>query len=212
MKQFVERVQKFQEQAFPQRKDLYTQLADGQHPLALFITCSDSRIDPNLVTQTDPGELFVIRNAGNIVPPHGVASGEGATIEYAVAVLKVKDVIVCGHSRCGAMGGLLDLASLNTLPAVKSWVEHSSAALDRLRQQGVDASDPAGQLKAAIEANVLLQLDHLRTHPSVGAALDAQELDVHGWTYEFETGQVSAYVDEQQRFVPLSEAADALRD
>jgi len=121
MDKIVEGIHQFQKDVFSSKQQLFEGLADGQHPRALFITCSDSRIDPSLLTQTEPGELFLLRNAGNIIPPYGtVESGEAATIEYAVSVLGIKTIVVCGHSHCGAMGGLLNQAQLEKLPAVKS--------------------------------------------------------------------------------------------
>src|SRR5688572_30910631 len=118
----------FQTDVFSHRREIFERLTAGQRPEALFITCSDSRINPNQLTQTGPGELFILRNAGNIVPPYGaVHGGEAATIEYAICVLKVRDIVVCGHSHCGAMSGLLDPDSIENLCSVKSWLNHAEA-------------------------------------------------------------------------------------
>ena len=123
MQKLVAGIHHFQKAVFGSEPEFYARLAEGQTPETLFITCSDSRINPNLITQTRPGELFILRNAGNIVPPYGAANGgEGATIEYAVAALGVKDIIICGHSHCGAMKGLLEPDGLSELPAVRSWL------------------------------------------------------------------------------------------
>ncbi|HTE17721.1 MAG TPA: carbonic anhydrase, partial [Armatimonadota bacterium] len=128
MQKLIQGLHDFQANIFSSQRELFERLAHGQSPDALFITCSDSRINPNLITQTEPGELFILRNAGNIIPPHGAANGgEGATIEYAVAALGVRDIIVCGHSHCGAMNGLLNLDSLGELPAVRQWLTHAEA-------------------------------------------------------------------------------------
>ena len=170
----------------------------------------DSRIDPNLLTQTEPGELFVIRNAGNIVPPYSSASGgEAATIEYAVNVLGVRDAVVCGHSHCGAMAGLLDPAAVSTLPAVQTWLVNSATTLERLEQLQASPADAAARLTATVEQNVLVQLDHLRSHPSVAAALGRGELNLHGWVYHFETGDVTAYDAGGDCFTPLVGAPSA---
>src|SRR5215207_10174403 len=126
MQKLVQGVQRFQRGISGPQRDLFMRLADGQRPDALFITCSDSRINPNLITQTEPGELFILRNAGNIVPPYGAASGgEGATIEYAVSVLKLRHIIICGHSHCGAMNALLYSERARDLPAVRAWFAHA---------------------------------------------------------------------------------------
>ncbi|MCA9419048.1 MAG: carbonic anhydrase, partial [Candidatus Omnitrophica bacterium] len=128
MQKLVEGIHQFQSDIFGSKQRLFERLTHGQSPLALFITCSDSRIDPSLMTQSEPGDLFIMRNAGNIVPPYGsVAGGEAATIEYAVTVLKVKEIIICGHSLCGAMDGLLHSEQLEGLNAVKSWLLHAES-------------------------------------------------------------------------------------
>ena len=175
---------KFQNLVFPQMKHDFKELETGQSPETLFITCSDSRIDPNLVTQTKPGELFVIRNAGNIVPKPGTGElSVEATIQYAVEVLKVSQIVVCGHSHCGAVTGLLNLDSLDAIPAVKEWVRKSERALDKISDDG----DRIGQ---AIRANVMLQLDHLMQYPYVADAVADGRLELHGWVYHFENGRV----------------------
>ena len=208
MKNLVDGVCRFQNTEYGARKELFEKLSQGQHPGALFITCSDSRIDPNLVTQSEPGDLFVLRNAGAIVPPHGADAGaEAGAIEYAVSALGVRDVIICGHSQCGAMGGLLNPASVEKLPAVKTWLKHAEATSRIISENHADVVDPAARLAAAIEANVLVQLENLRTHPSVAAAIERGELALHGWVYKFETGDVFAYNAEQRQFSPLAEAA-----
>lgn len=195
----------FQDKVFPAKRDLFQGLAGGQQPHALFITCSDSRIDPNLLTQTEPGELFVLRNAGNLVPPYGDGlSGEAATIEYAISVLKVPDIIVCGHSCCGAMGGLMAPENLTELPAVQRWLQCAAGVVKRVQQCCGDVADEAVRLNTAIEQNVLLQLEHLKTHPPVTQALQRGDLELHGWVYTFETGDVRQYDAATERFVPLA--------
>jgi carbonic anhydrase len=204
MQQLIDGIHRFQQAVFDTQKQLFERLAQGQQPLALFITCSDSRIDPNLLTQTEPGELFVLRNAGNIVPAYGAGSGgESATIEYAVSVLKVKDIIICGHSLCGAMGGLLNRDQLEGLSAVQAWLRHADATDRIIKENYQHLTDYQARLTATVEANVLVQLENLRTHPSVSAALSRGELKLHGWTYKFETGQVLAYHPQQGQFLPI---------
>ena len=207
MQKLVEGIHQFQNGVFCSKQRLFQGLVDGQHPLALFITCSDSRIDPNLLTQTEPGELFILRNAGNIVPPHGAVVGaEAATIEYAVSVLEVKDIVVCGHSHCGAMSGLLDQSGLGKLPAVRSWLCHAESTLRIIQEKYAHITDAAARLTATVEENVLVQLEHLRTHPTVAAALGRKALNLHGWVYKFETGQVFAYRPQDGQFLPIEGA------
>jgi carbonic anhydrase len=177
-------IEKFQTLVYPQMRRDFKELEAGQSPETLFITCSDSRIDPNLVTQTKPGELFVIRNAGNIVPRPGTGElSVEATIQYAVDVLKVKHIVVCGHSHCGAVTGLLNLESLESMPAIRDWVKKSETVLDRIDRK-------TGSIAEAIDANVLLQLEHLMEYPYVAKAVEEGSLTIHGWVYHFESGKV----------------------
>jgi carbonic anhydrase len=180
-------IRAFRDRIHPARRELFRRLEQGQHPELLLITCSDSRIDTGLLTQTDPGELFVIRNAGNLVAPWGSHSGaEAATVEYAVRVLGIRHIAVCGHTHCGAMAALRDPAGASTLPAVRRWLELGRPALER----SVTVEGPADPLLETVAANVLTQLDHLRTHPSVAAAEARGELELHGWVYDFVEGDL----------------------
>src|SRR5688500_10819560 len=167
MQKLIEGFHHFQASIFSSQRELFERLARGQTPEALFITCSDSRINPNLITQTGPGDLFILRNAGNIIPPYGAANGgEGATIEYAVGALGVKDIIVCGHSHCGARAGLLHPESLTELPLVRHWLTHAEATRRIVKENYGHLSGPA-LLTATVEENVLVQLENLRTQPAV---------------------------------------------
>jgi carbonic anhydrase len=210
MQRLVEGIHQFQRNIFTSQRELFQRLVDGQHPEALFITCSDSRLDVSMLTQTRPGELFIMRNAGNIVPPYGTPSGgEAATIEYAVAVLKVRDIIICGHSHCGAMRALLHPEDARDLPAVRAWLERCEATARIIKENYPHITDPNARLTATVEENVLVQLENLRTHPSVAAAVARGGLHLHGWVYKFETGQVFNYDPEQGQFTSV-EAAVAL--
>lgn len=156
------------------------------------------------MTQTKPGELFILRVAGNIIPPYGaVQGGEAATIEYAVSVLNVHDIIVCGHSQCGAVGSILDGNGLDKLPAVKSYLQHAEATKRIVEENYTHITDPAARLTLAIEENVLVQLENLRTHPSVAAALARRTLTLHGWVYQLHTGKIFSFSPEQEQFIPL---------
>jgi len=213
MQKLVEGIHHFQEDIFSSKRRLFEGLAQGQHPEVLFITCSDSRINPNLLTQTDPGELFVLRNAGNIVPPYGAScGGEAAAIEIAVRALGVKDVVVCGHSHCGAMTALLDQRQLDDLPALRSWLVHAEETLGIIEDSYRHVTDPARRLTTTVEENVLVQLEHLRTHPTVAAAIECKALTLHGWVYQFETGQVFAYDPGREQFSPIEALASEDRD
>lgn len=203
MQKLIQGLHQFQTSIFSSQRQLFERLALGQKPDALFITCSDSRVNPNLVTQTDPGELFILRNAGNIVPRADASpGGSAATIEYAVAVLGVKDIILCGHSHCGAMIGLLHPETVTHLPFVTAWLAHAEKTRQIVEAHYGHLSGDA-RLTAAVEENVLVQLENLRTHPVVENALARGELSVHGWVYKFETGQVLAYDPGEGQFLPL---------
>jgi carbonic anhydrase len=210
MQKLVDGIHRFQKDIFSSQERFFQRLADGQKPLALFITCSDSRIDPNMLTQTKPGELFIMRNAGNIIPPYGPQScGEAATIEYAVSVLHVADIIICGHSHCGAMNALLKPQSVEGLPAVRSWLGHAEATARIIKENYGHLTDPNARLTATVEENVLVQLESLRTHPSVAAALARKEVKLHGWVYKLETGEVFRYDANEGQFVSLERATGA---
>ncbi|HJW09849.1 MAG TPA: carbonic anhydrase [Holophagaceae bacterium] len=209
MQRLVRGLHQFQKQIFSSHRELFERLERGQSPETLFITCSDSRIDPNLITQTDPGDLFILRNVGNLVPKYEDHIGSAAAaIEFAVAALKVKDIILCGHSNCGAMQAILDPASLEAFPAMKTWMSHA-AETSRLVHENYGHLEGAARLTATVEENVLVQLENLRTHPSVAAALEAGSLRVHGWVYQIQTGSVFGYDAEQAQFVPLADAGIA---
>lgn len=204
MEKIVSGVAKFKSSSFEERKQLFAELANGQSPEVLFITCSDSRIDPNMVTQAEPGDLFIIRNAGNIVPPHARNSGGvTASIEFAVAALGVKHIVVCGHTDCGAMKGATNLDALSGLPHVQAWLDNSRAAVEVVKAKHDQAT--IAELEQITEENILLQLQHLRTHPAVAAKLSTGEVDLHGWVYNIEHGSVSAFDEAQDQFVPVEE-------
>jgi carbonic anhydrase len=208
MQKLIEGLHNFQAQVVRPRREFFSHLADGQSPEALFITCSDSRINPNLITQTNPGELFIIRNAGNIVPPYSATGGggEAATIEYAIAALGVRDVIICGHSHCGAMKALLDLSETDDLPMVRSWLGHAESTRRIIRDNYKHLEGPA-LLTATVEENVLVQLENLRTLPPVASALSRRALRLHAWVYKIETGEVFAFDPERHQFLPIEHNA-----
>lgn len=188
-------VARFQKDIYPTQQELFEQLATGQTPEALFITCADSRIDPCLLTQTQPGELFICRVIGNIVPPFPEkVGGVSATIEYAVGVLRVAKVVICGHTDCGVIRGALNPQALDPFPNVKSWLRFAPVQAPEL--------DPAPETVLALaEKNVIAQLANLRTHPAVAARLREGNLALHGWVYHIGEGTVTAWDDAQQRFI-----------
>jgi carbonic anhydrase len=200
--ELIGRVVSFEKQVFPDQYALYSKLAaDGQSPKALMISCADSRVVPEHIMQAQPGDLFVCRNAGNIVPPYSTANGGvTSTVEYAVMVLGIRDIIVCGHSDCGAMKGLAgDPAKLESMPNVVAWLRHGTAA-----RQVVDQSYPELDERARVRAisleNVVAQLAHLRTHPSVAAGIARGEIALHGWFVDIGAGQVLGLNGETGRF------------
>lgn len=195
-------VSRFQKRVYPKHRELFQKLALQQRPSALFITCADSRIDPCLLTQTKPGELFICRVIGNIVPryPQSIG-GVSATIEYAVGVLGVPDVIVCGHTDCGVMKGVLNAGALKPLRNVSAWLRHAQPArraVSKLRGK-LSASE---FLLAVTESNVIEQLANLRTHPAVSVGLDQGNLNLHGWVYHIAAGAVTTYDASAKRFLP----------
>lgn len=205
MSKVIEGYRRFSEEIYPEHRELFDQLKDRQNPQVLFITCADSRIDPSLITHTVPGELFICRNIGNIVPAYGeMLGGVSAVVEYAVVGLKVSEIIVCGHSDCGAMKALKnpDAPSLAAMPTVKAWLRNAEAALGVVRAMDPEASGDH-LLRSLTEENVLLQLQHLRTHPGVAAGLATGKVRLHGWIYNIGNGQVDVLDEGTRQFTPI---------
>ena len=205
MQKLVDGYLHFRSKVFPQWKDHFHLLAESQAPKVLFITCADSRVVPSLIFQVEPGDMFLCRNAGNVVPPAGErAGGVSATIEYAVEVLRVEHVIICGHSDCGAVRAAMQPESTRDLPLVKPWLhyvqEAQSKAVEVLEPSG---SDPDSAFRDRVFANVLGQVGNLRTQPSVARGLAAGTVAVHGWYYDILSGSVLAYQAASRRFIPL---------
>ncbi|WNZ22873.1 carbonic anhydrase [Leptolyngbya sp. NK1-12] len=203
MKKLIKGLREFRANYVSTHRELLEQLSHGQKPRVLFITCSDSRIDPNLLTQTDVGELFVIRNAGNIIPPYGAANGgEGASVEYAIHALGIEQIVVCGHSHCGAMKGLLQLGKLEEqMPLVYDWLKHAEATR-RLVLDNYSHYDSEELLEVTIAENVLTQIENLKTYPVVHSRLYQNKLKIYGWIYLIETGEVLAYDPESHAYLP----------
>ncbi|MFI5801829.1 carbonic anhydrase [Streptomyces sp. NPDC051561] len=181
--------------ADPRNTAAFEALRAGQSPEALFVTCSDSRVVPALITGARPGELFELRTAGNVVPPYPATASprppqsEAATIEYAVRVLGVRDIVVCGHSHCGAVGALVRGEDLSAVPAVRDWLEHSVAPDAAVRSVAPATADVA----EAVQAHVLAQVERLRAYPCVQERLAGNTLTLHAWYYEVHTGTVTAH-------------------
>ncbi|WP_228014889.1 carbonic anhydrase [Synechocystis salina] len=211
MQRLIEGLQKFREGYFSSHRDLFEQLSHGQHPRILFICCSDSRVDPNLITQSEVGDLFVIRNAGNIIPPYGAANGgEGAAMEYALVALDISQIIVCGHSHCGAMKGLLKLNSLQEkLPLVYDWLKHTEATR-RLVLDNYSHLEGEDLIEVTVAENILTQIKNLQTYPAVHSRLHRGDLSLHGWIYRIEKGEVLAYDGVLHDFVPPQSRINSL--
>ena len=207
MNEIIGRIFHFEKQEFPNRSALYGQLAnEGQSPKALMISCADSRVVPEHIVQAQPGDLFVCRNAGNIVPPFATQNGGvSSTVEYAVAVLGVRDIIVCGHSDCGAMKALAAEQDLTEIPNVAAWLRHSHAAHKVVKESYPELTDLSRKVRAVSLENVVAQLAHLRTHPSVAAGIARGEIALHGWFVDIHAGQVLGLDGVSGRFVPIRE-------
>ena len=203
MQKLVKGIHSFQRGFFATHRDLFKRLAtEGQTPETLFITCSDSRVVPNLITGTEPGELFIVRNVGNVVPRLALPGGTAAAIEYATEVLGVKDIIVCGHTQCGAIDAVLNPEKMDSLPMVKRWLAETSRVHQVVNDRYADLS-PEERAIAAVQENVLAQLEHLREYPFVQSRLEKGLIHVSGWVFEIGTGQVYGFDPDLMEFVPL---------
>jgi carbonic anhydrase len=195
---------------FASNRELFERLAEvGQQPETLFITCSDSRVVPNLITNAAPGELFIVRNVGNIVPAveHGILGGVSAAIEYAVEVLEVETVIVCGHTNCGAIDAILHPERVRHLPLVKRWLAES-ADIPKLITERYGYLDGEARILAAVQENVLLQLENLRSFDFVARRLEAGKLKMSGWVFRIATGEVFDYDPHSEQFMQLGADAE----
>ena len=198
-------IRKFRTEVYPKNKATYLKaVSEPQRPHALFITCADSRLDPELITQSGTGDIFVTRNIGNLVPAYGeMMGGVSAVVEYAVTGLKVQHVVICGHSDCGAMKALVRPESLTEMPAVRNWMNNAAAAMSVAKSMANKDERPSEFVKRLTEENVLLQLQHLRTHPSVAGAMARGELTISGWVYDIGKGEVRISEDGGRLFQPV---------
>ncbi len=206
MQKLARGIHQFRARYFARHKELFEQLAEaGQRPETLFITCSDSRVVPNLITNAAPGELFIVRNIGNLVPSvtRGVLGGVAAAIEYAVELLEVENVIVCGHTGCGAMDAILNPERARRLGYVSRWLAEASTIRDVVAER-YSHLDPQARLTAAVEENVLVQLENLRTFDFVARRLDDGRLKMNGWVFKIQTGQVFDFDPDREEFVLLA--------
>jgi carbonic anhydrase len=201
----VEGHKRFHRDIFPGKREQFHLLAESQSPEWLFITCSDSRIVPDLILQTGPGDLFITRNAGNVVPissRDADVDGITATIEYAVEVLKVKHAILCGHSDCGALKAAVNRKGLEKLPKASKWLNHVEGAFTHRQPLRPEEGEHA-ELASIIRGNVIAQLMNLRAQPSVARAIAQGTLDIHGWYYDILTGRIEQYDEQDREFLPL---------
>ena len=204
MQKLAKGIHSFRSGYFATHRQLFEQLATaGQKPETLFITCSDSRVVPNLITNAAPGELFLVRNVGNVVPHPSLPGGTAAAMEYAVEVLEVENVIVCGHTQCGAIQAILHPETVAHLPYVKRWVE-GSGELSRLLSERYAQLEGDALATVAVQENVLLQAENLRRFEFVEKKLAAGKLHISAWVFKIATGQVFDFDPESGEFVELS--------
>jgi carbonic anhydrase len=210
VKKLLEGIVEFRKNIRPGYSEQFARLALGQSPDTLFMACSDSRVVPNLFASTNPGDLFVIRNVGNMIAPagalgHSVADeSEVAALEFALMNLKVQNIIVCGHSECGAIQAIYNGRDKVELPHFRSWITHASRALDLMETHPLRTDDLAPHNRLS-QINVLLQLEHLKSYPVVRERLERKDIQLHGWWFDIGKAEVSAYEQTQNRFVPIDE-------
>ncbi|NTX08489.1 carbonic anhydrase [Myxococcus sp. CA051A] len=210
MKKLIRGLLDFQLKGRPAYREVFARLAQGQSPDCIFISCSDSRLVPNLLVTTDPGDLFVVRNVGNLVPPsdaHGVSTGdqsEPAALEFGLSNLEVEDVVVCGHSSCGAMKALLAGGQVPGAPNLQRWLEHGQQALRTLKE-GTTVGEGLPEYDRLSQLNVLQQLQHVSSYPVVKERIAAGKLRLHGWWFDIANAQVHVWRPTHGRFIPMTE-------
>jgi carbonic anhydrase len=212
MRKLIKGIVDFRERLRPQYAERFRELAQGQTPDALFITCSDSRVVPDLLVSTDPGDLFVMRNMGNLVPPstaEGASTGdlsEASAIEYSVLLLKVRDIVVCGHSECGAMKAALTRQPMPDTPNLAKWLHHTTSAVFRLDQEG--PLDPRlSRDNQLSQLNVLVQLEHLASYPIVRQRVADGTLRLSGWWFDIAQGEMLSYDRQTRAFETIDRQA-----
>jgi len=208
MQTLADGIHEFQTNYFVRNRELFERLAtDGQRPQTLFITCSDSRVVPNLFTNAAPGELFIVRNVGNVVP-RALPGGTAAAIEYAIEVLEVEQAVICGHTHCGAIQAVLDPSRMDRLPYVKRWLQETTRVRGIVEERYGNL-EGAARVTAAVAENVLVQLENLRAFPFVADRLASGRLHMNGWVFKIETGEVFDYDPEQGQFLRLAPRTDS---
>ena len=208
MQRLIEGVHKFHNNEFGNYRELFSKLSEqGQNPHTLFITCSDSRVLAELITQSQPGDLFVVKNIGNIVPPasvRGDTNSTAAAIEFAVVNLGVSDIVICGHSQCGAISALLDSSIVgDSTPHLKDWLTLASPVLSTLEKNYTHITTPEARQTALAEENVLFSLENVRSYPCVQNRLADASLRLHAWFFKIATAELFAYDPGTRQFSPL---------
>ena len=208
MQRFIDLLLRFRQDVRPQYLDSFARVAEVQRPTAFFIGCADSRVSPQLLLSTQPGEVFVLRNVGNLVPPYVPGHPEDraalAALEFSLVSLPVTDVLVCGHSGCGAMRAALAGPVSDETPHLREWLRHVQPALQELRS-GASLSPDLPEEDQLGQLNVLRQLEHLRSHPLAAAREAEGRLRLHGLWFDIPTAEVGMYVPELKTFVPVDE-------
>ncbi len=208
MQRLIEGVHKFRSGEFGSYRKLFRKLSqEGQNPHTLFITCSDSRVLAELITQSQPGDLFVVKNVGNIVPTasvRGDTNSTAAAIEFAVESLRVSDIVICGHSQCGAISAMLAPEPVSpTMPHLRDWLNLAAPVLDTLKKNYGHLHEARARETAAAQENVLFGLDNLHSYPCVQDRLMDGKLRLHGWFFKISTAELFAYDPETRQFAPL---------
>lgn len=212
MKKLIEGIVEFRRNVQKEYREAFGKLATGQSPDTLFIACSDSRVVPNTFASSNPGDLFVLRNVGNLIPPcdkHGISKSdesEAAAIEFSVLTLNISDIIVCGHSECAAMRALVSDRQGVKEPNLKSWLRHGDSALSQLNQ-GLAPDLKLKKHNQLSQLNVLLQIENIKTYPAVRERVEAGKLRVHGWWFDIAHADVYAYDKEYKRFILIDETS-----
>lgn len=207
MKKLIHGIVDFRKNLTPEYRALFASLALGQKPDALFIACSDSRVVPNLFASTNPGDVFVLRNIGNLIPPSPSQEQDGsaqAAVEFSVFALNISHIVICGHSECGAIEAMVNGVDEKCCPHLASWLKYGKESVKRV-DEGAVLDSRLSRFNQISQMNVLQQIEHIKSYPFVRERIEQKKLHMHGWWFDIAHADVYCYEEDVNQFVLIDE-------